>query len=465
MRSGTHDSGDKQEGHVTVWQQSLKQLRQDIPPQQYMTWIEPLQAGLSGDALCLYAPNAIVKKWVEERYGNQISSVVRAQCSDPSLNLVFVVGAKPEENDTTLPPSPPVNGGNGHDHSRQGFSGGRHGRPLNHGYTFAGFVQGDSNKLACAGAQGVVEHCGSKTHNPFFICGATGLGKTHLMHAIGNAIKDSGQRKKIVCCNSEDFVNDMVRCLRFNMMEDFKQHYRNTDVLLIDDVQFFVGKERSQDEVFHTIDQVREYGGQVILTCDRYPNDLRDLEARLRSRFSWGLTAEIDSPDMEMRAAILLQKANEVGCVMDEGVAVFIAEQVQSNVRDLQGILNRVVHDARSQRTAVSMDVVREAIRDVRAHHRDLHIDEIKKQVAAYYNIRASNLVSAGRARSTVRPRQIAMCLARDLTRHSYPEIGDAFGGRDHTTVMHACKNIKRLCREDRVLANDYQNLSRELGG
>lgn len=460
-----------------IWQESLRYLQQNVPQQQFNTWIRPLGVGIFQDRLMVYAPNAVSARFVEDTYKDKICQAVSRQHGGTCPPIEFKVGvAIADDNDSPelLDGSNTTQGGkvtgsddkqaiNDHRNS-QHQSINTHTRPLNKEHTLANFVVGDSNKMAFAGAMRVVEACGLATHNPFFICGGVGLGKTHLMHAIGNEIKSHYRNKTIVCCNSEDFVNDMVRCIRYRTMEDFKNYYRRTDVLLIDDVQFFIGREKCQEEIFHTIDQVRENNGQIVLTCDQYPNKMRGLQARLRSRFSWGLTAAIDAPELETRAAIVMKKANDANHAISEDIALYIAKRSNTNVRELQGILNQVLAKARYSRSDITLELVQAVLRDSMAtNDRGNNLEDIKANVCRYYGIRSNDLLSRRRSRSVVRPRQMAMYLARNLTRHSLPEIGQFFGGRDHTTVLHACRNIATIKNTDSEIAADCQNLTRTL--
>lgn len=448
------------------WEQSLARLRDSIPSVQYATWIRPLKVALRDGVLYLYAPNAVIRDWVASHYQDQILGAVQTEFPDMCSQLKFRVGSCPDDAPVSVVPAAVLDQAVVSSSVR---AAGRDARPsfmssaaprLNKQYTFDQFVQGESNNLACEGAKKLVECCGRSDQNPFFICGGVGLGKTHMMHAIGHAIRERYPEKRLVCCTTEDFVADMVRCIREHSMEDFKGYYRKTDVLLIDDVQFFLSKERSQEEAYHTIDHVRDSGGQIVLTSDCCPNDMTGLNVRLRSRFNWGLTVAIEKPELEMRAAILLKKAEALDCPVGERIALFIASQVSTNVRDLEGALNRVVATARLSGKEIDENMVRGAMRDAFAenNHR-LSIAHIKKVVSKYYGIRLGDLSSARRTRSHVRPRQVAMFLARELTQHSYPEIGNEFGGRDHTTVIHACRSIERLRRENEVLRADCDRL------
>lgn len=334
---------------------------------------------------------------------------------------------------------------------------------LNTTFTFANFVEGKSNQLGLAAASQVAENPGG-SYNPLFIYGGVGLGKTHLMHAVGNALVDRKPNAKVVYLHSERFVADMVKALQLNAINDFKRYYRSVDALLIDDIQFFAGKERSQEEFFHTFNALLEGGQQIILTCDRYPKEINGLEERLKSRFGWGLTVAIEPPELETRVAILMKKAHQAEMDLPHDTAFFIAQRIRSNVRELEGALKRVIANAHFTGRSISTDLVREALKDLLAlQDRLVGIDNIQRVVAEYYKIKVSDLNSKRRSRSVARPRQVAMYLAKDLTSHSLPEIGETFGGRDHTTVLHACRKIKELLESDADIREDVKNLLRTL--
>lgn len=347
---------------------------------------------------------------------------------------------------------------------KQDIEGGlAHRSHLNTGFTFKSFVEGKSNQLGLAAATQVAENPGG-SYNPLFIYGGVGLGKTHLMHAVGNALLQRKPNAKVVYLHSERFVADMVKALQLNAINDFKRYYRSVDALLIDDIQFFAGKERSQEEFFHTFNALLEGGQQIILTCDRYPKEINGLEERLKSRFGWGLTVAIEPPELETRVAILKKKADQAQMLLPNDAAFFIAQRIRSNVRELEGTLKRVIAHAQFTAKPISIDLVREALKDLLAlQDRLVSIDNIQRVVAEYYKIKVSDLHSKRRSRSVARPRQVAMYLAKDLTNHSLPEIGESFGGRDHTTVLHACRKIKELLDEDADIAEDVKNLLRTL--
>lgn len=339
----------------------------------------------------------------------------------------------------------------------------KHRSALNKAFTFESFVEGKSNQMGLAAAQQVVENPGG-SYNPLFIYGGVGLGKTHLMHAVGNEMAKRNPNAKIVYLHSERFVADMVKALQLNAINDFKRYYRSVDALLIDDIQFFAGKDRSQEEFFHTFNSLLEGNQQIILTCDRYPKVINNLEERLKSRFGWGLTIEVEPPELETRVAILLKRAEEIKVELSYDAAFFIAQRIRSNVRELEGALKRVIANATFTQREITVELVREALKDLLAlQDKQVSISNIQKVVGEYYKIKVADLLSKRRSRSVARPRQMAMSLAKELTNHSLPEIGDAFGGRDHTTVLHACRKIKELCEIDTDLQQDLKNLQRLL--
>jgi chromosomal replication initiator protein len=441
---------------ASVWNRCVRQLRSDLSEQQFNQWIRPLQA-VEGDlSLTLLAPNHFVVDWVNENCITKIHELVRHDSGNDGLAVKIEVGSRAPEQ--TAPaaasaamPSAPVSQ----------FIGGR----LNPEHTFDRFVEGKSNQLARAAAMQVGQNPGC-AYNPLFIYGGTGLGKTHLMQSVGNLIVGNRPEARVAYVHSEKFVSDMVRALQHNTINDFKRAYRSLDALLIDDIQFFAGKERSQEEFFHTFNALLEGQQQVILTCDRYPKEVDGLEERLKSRFGWGLTVAIEPPELETGVAILMSKAAAMRIDLPEEVAFFIAQRIRSNVRELEGALRRIVATAAFTGKAVTMEFAKDALKDLLALQEKLvTIDNIQKTVVEYYKIRISDLLSKSRRRSITRPRQIAMSLAKELTTHSLPEIGDAFGGRDHTTVLHACRRVKELRNSDNRVREDYQNLLRTLAG
>ncbi len=433
--------------------------------QQFNTWVRPLQMVLDGGSLRLFAPNRFVAEWVQQNVLPRLNELC-VQFADigageivPFISLE--VGSKPTapSPESTLNRDRPT----AQLPSKSAFSslGGR----LNPDFTFNNFVEGKSNQLARAAAQQVAENPG-RAYNPLFIYGGVGLGKTHLMHAVGNTILASRPNARIAYVHSERFVGDMVKALQHNTINEFKTAYRSLDALLIDDIQFFAGKDRSQEEFFHTFNALFEAQQQIILTCDRYPKEVDGLEDRLKSRFGWGLTVSVEPPELETSVAILMSKAALTQVQLPDEVAFFIAKRIRSNVRELEGALRRVVANAQFTGRPITLDFTKEALRDLLAlQDRLVTVENIQKTVAEYYKLRVADLLSKRRSRSIARPRQMAMAMAKELTSHSLPEIGDAFGGRDHTTVIHACRVIKELRDTDVRSREDYSNLLRTLTG
>ncbi|PRD38101.1 UNVERIFIED_CONTAM: dnaA [Trichonephila clavipes] len=430
-------------------------------------WIRPLQADSSADALTLYAPNRFVLDWVREKYLNRILELIRDYCGDNAPRLRFDVGSSTQTARVSMPSQMPAKAAPEAPAAEPEIP-----EPapksivrsnVRTNYTFSNFVEGKSNQLARAAASQVADNPGT-AYNPLFIYGGTGLGKTHLLHAVGNGILAKKPDAKVIYMHSERFVQDMVKALQNNAIEEFKRYYRSVDALLIDDIQFFANKERSQEEFFHTFNALLEGNQQIILTSDRYPKEIDGVEDRLKSRFGWGLTIAIEPPELETRVAILMRKAQENQIRLPEEVAFFVAKRLRSNVRELEGALNRVIANANFTGRPITIDFVREALRDLLALQDKLvTIENIQKTVAEYYKIRVADLLSKRRSRSVARPRQMAMALAKELTNHSLPEIGDAFGGRDHTTVLHACRKIESLKEETHEIKEDFQNLIRTL--
>ncbi len=443
----------------SLWRRCLAQLEAELPEAQFNTWIRPLQAVEDGHTLRLLAPNRFVVDWVNENVVGRISELVDAVGSEPAPAVVLEVGSRAVQ----VAPAPLASPQNGRSSVKELPS--LLGSRLNPDFTFASFVEGKSNQLARAAAVQVAENPG-RAYNPLFIYGGVGLGKTHLMHAVGNTIRSRNERARVAYVHSERFVGDMVKALQHNTINDFKTAYRSLDALMIDDIQFFAGKDRSQEEFFHTFNALFEGQQQIILTCDRYPKEVEGLEERLKSRFGWGLTVAIEPPELETCVAILMSKAAQTRVDLPEEVAFFIAKRIRSNVRELEGALRRVVANSQFTGRAITMDFAKEALRDLLAlQDRLVTIENIQKTVAEYYKIRVADLLSKRRSRSIARPRQVAMALAKELTSHSLPEIGDAFGGRDHTTVLHACRVIKELRESNTRTSEDYSNLLRTLAG
>ncbi|MFA5627168.1 MAG: chromosomal replication initiator protein DnaA [Thiohalomonadaceae bacterium] len=447
-----------------LWQHCLAHLEDELSAQHYNTWIRPLHAEQDSTGLRLLAPNRFVLDWVKAHYSEQILRLLRQASDNQSLQLSFDIGSrqKPEPCLTTRQPAP-TNQPQANNITEPATPNIAYRSNINSKYTFETFVEGKSNQLAKAASLQVALNPGT-AYNPLFLYGGVGLGKTHLMHAIGNMIMQQKPGAKITYLHSERFVADMVKALQHNTINEFKRHYRSVDALLIDDIQFFAGKERSQEEFFHTFNALLEDQQQVILTCDRYPKEVEGLEERLKSRFGWGLTIAIEPPELETRVAILMSKAQQTNTKLPPEVAFFIAKHIRSNIRELEGALRRVVANAHFTAQLITLDFAKDALSDLLALQEKLvTLENIKKTVAEYYKIRVADLLSKRRNRSIARPRQMAMALAKELTNHSLPEIGDAFGGRDHTTVIHACRKIKELHESEPRIAEDYINLLRTL--
>lgn len=464
---------------LSLWQQCLARLQDELPATEFSMWIRPLQAELSDNTLALYAPNRFVLDWVRDKYINNINGLLNEYCGNDVPLLRFEVGTRPTTAAVQAPVQVAVAQALAHTVASVRNNLAAPVRPswdnlpapaepayrsnVNLKHTFDNFVEGKSNQLARAAARQVADNPGG-AYNPLFLYGGTGLGKTHLLHAVGNGIIARKPNAKVVYMHSERFVQDMVKALQNNAIEEFKRYYRSVDALLIDDIQFFANKERSQEEFFHTFNALLEGNQQIILTSDRYPKEINGVEDRLKSRFGWGLTVAIEPPELETRVAILMKKADENDIRLPGEVAFFIAKRLRSNVRELEGALNRVIANANFTGRAITIDFVREALRDLLALQEKLiTIDNIQKTVAEYYKIKVADLLSKRRSRSVARPRQMAMALAKELTNHSLPEIGDAFGGRDHTTVLHACRKIEQLREESHDIKEDFSNLIRTL--
>jgi chromosomal replication initiator protein len=450
------------------WQHCLHRLGGDIPQQQFNTWIRPLRAEWQESGLVLAAPNRFIRDFVAEKYLPLINTYLLDVVAPAAAQVsVTVHGGQPAAPSTVSPIAAPA---------AQGIPRTVAAAPprptpaalvspssLVEGYTFERFVEGKSNQLALAAAQQVAEHPGH-SYNPLFLYGGVGLGKTHLMHAVGNAMRRRNPEAKIVYLHSERFVADMVKALQLNAINDFKRFYRSVDALLIDDIQFFANKDRSQEEFFHTFNALLEGGQQMILTCDRYPKEIEGVEERLKSRFGWGLTVAVEPPDLETRVAILMKKAEQSHISLAPDAAFFIAERIRSNVRELEGALKRVIASANFTGRPFDIDLIKDSLKDLLAlQDKQVTLDNIKRKVAEYYKIKVADLMSKRRNRSVARPRQVAMAMAKELTHHSLPEIGDAFGGRDHTTVLHACRKIRELRDVSPDISEDYQNLLRAL--
>ena len=447
----------------SIWQSCLSSLQAELPVQQYSTWLRPLQSNENESSLTLFAPNLFVLDWVQDKYLPKIIALAQGLTENTNYNVNLKIGSKAVVTESISTQNEPVKSNSYNQLLKDSTSNVNHRSNLNPAFSFDNFVEGKANQLALAAAKQVAENPG-QAFNPLFIYGGVGLGKTHLMHAIGNEVLKQNGRAKIVHMSSERFVVDMVKALQTNTIDRFKKYYRSLDVLLIDDIQFFAKKTASQEEFFHTFNALLEANNQVILTCDRYPKEVDGLEDRLKSRFGWGLTQAIDPPELEMRVAILMSKAEQTKTKLPDEVAFFIAKRIRSNVRELEGALKRVVANANFTGKAITLEFVREALKDlIAAQDKRINIENIQKTVAEYYKIKVSDLLSKRRNRSVARPRQMAMTLGKELTNKSLPEIGDLFGGRDHTTVLHACRKIKQLTEENRELKEDYSNLLRTL--
>ena len=449
------------------WQHCLNRLGGDIPQQQFNTWIRPLRAEWQESGLVLAAPNRFIRDFVAEKYLPLIHTYLLDVVAPAAAQASVTV----QSGQPAAPPSvTPIASGAAQALSRPAETPPRPApaalvspSSLVEGYTFERFVEGKSNQLALAAAQQVAEHPGS-SYNPLFLYGGVGLGKTHLMHAVGNAMRRQNPEAKIVYLHSERFVADMVKALQLNAINDFKRFYRSVDALLIDDIQFFANKDRSQEEFFHTFNALLEGGQQMILTCDRYPKEIEGVEERLKSRFGWGLTVAVEPPDLETRVAILMKKAEQSHISLAPDAAFLIAHRIRSNVRELEGALKRVIASANFTGRPFDIDLIKDSLKDLFAlQDKQVSLDNIKRKVAEYYKIKVADLMSKRRNRSVARPRQVAMAMAKELTHHSLPEIGDAFGGRDHTTVLHACRKIRELRDVSPDISEDYQNLLRAL--
>ena len=429
---------------MEFWNKCSERLENKLSQEDFNTWIRPLKGNLNKNTLEIVAPNDFILNYVETNLAEEIVQMIKSQ-SKKDISLVFKTISKEtfvdkyknnkKSEDTKLVSS----------------------------YVFETFVEGKSNHVALAASKQVALNP-KGDYNPLFIYGGVGLGKTHLMHAVGNEILKNEPNKRIVYVHSEKFVSDMVKALQLGAMNEFKSFYRNADALLIDDIQFFAGKEQSQEEFFHTFNALLDRNNQMILTCDKYPKEIDGLEERLKSRLGWGLPVIIDPPELETRAAVLLQKASSMNVELPNDCAIYIAQRIRSNIRELEGALKRVVANARFTNQSIDLALVKDALKDLFViSAKMVSIENIQKTVAEYYNIKLSDLLSKRRSRSITRPRQLAMALTKELTRHSLPEIGEAFNGRDHTTVLHACKKIAELRKESPSHEEDYRNLTRAL--
>ncbi|UFN10112.1 chromosomal replication initiator protein DnaA [Xylella taiwanensis] len=434
---------------MEAWSRCLERLETEFPPEDVHTWLRPLQADQRGDSVVLYAPNLFVIELVQERYLARLRELLSYFAGIGEV--VLAIGSRPKTTELPVETTDRVS-------STVPFNGN-----LDTHYNFDNFVEGRSNQLARAAAWQAAQKPGDRTHNPLLLYGGTGLGKTHLMFAAGNVMRQINPISKVMYLRSEQFFSAMIRALQDKSMDQFKRQFHQIDALLIDDIQFFAGKDRTQEEFFHTFNALFDGKQQIILTCDRYPREVNGLEPRLKSRLAWGLSVAIDPPDFETRAAIVLAKARERGATIPDEVAFLIAKKMHSNVRDLEGALNTLVARANFTGRAVTIEFSQETLRDLlRAQQQTIGIPNIQKTVADYYGLQIKDLLSKRRTRSLARPRQVAMALAKELTEHSLPEIGDAFAGRDHTTVLHACRQIKLLMETETKLRDDWDKLIRK---
>ncbi|WP_186342904.1 chromosomal replication initiator protein DnaA [Allochromatium palmeri] len=447
---------------MALWEHCINQLKAELTSAEFNTWILPLQARVDGPLLRLLAPNRFVLDWTRKHYADRLLELCERHSQGQVSQLHFEVGEFARETSSTKGKGARA-GSTATTAIDSDLATRRAAANLNADFNFDTFVEGKSNQLARAASIQIARNPGG-TYNPLFIYGGVGLGKTHLMHAVGNVILASNPNARVVYLHSERFVAEMIKALQNNRIEDFKKTYRSVNALLIDDVQFFAGKERSQEEFFHTFNALLESRQQIVLSSDRFPKEVTGLEERLRSRFGWGLTVAIDPPDLETSVAILHCKATQLGVTLPEDVAFFVGRRIRSNIRELEGALRRLVANAHFTGKPITLEFAKQALRDVLvAQDKQVSLENIQRTVAEYYKLRTSDLLSAKRSRSLARPRQLAMALAKELTKHSLPEIGHAFGGRDHTTVLHATRKIKSLRESDAAIEEDYKNLLRIL--
>jgi chromosomal replication initiator protein len=440
----------------SFWRSCLAHFERQLPPHQFRTWIKPLKAQLEGETLTLIAPNRFVQQWIRDRFLAEIEQLARDRVGEKTAIQLTVADREPRavSNPLPEPAQAPV---------RTVRAAARDVSRLNPAFTFASFVTGKANELARAAAIQVSERPG-EAYNPLFIYGGVGLGKTHLLQAIGNLVQERAPESRVRYIHAEQYVSDVVRAYQHKAFDDFKRYYHSLDLLLIDDIQFFNGKSRTQEEFFYAFNALIEARKQVIISCDSYPKEIAGMEDRLISRFGWGLTVAVEPPELEMRVAILLKKAEVDEVRLEESVAFFIARHIQSNVRELEGALKRTLAFARFSGKEITVDSAREALKDLLAiQSRQVSVDNIQKTVADYYKIKVSEMYSKKRTRNVARPRQVAMALAKELTSLSLPDIGDAFGGRDHTTVLHACRKISSLRSANTDITRDFNSLLKVL--
>ncbi|WP_349256943.1 chromosomal replication initiator protein DnaA [Salinisphaera sp.] len=432
----------------TLWQRCLSHIETRLPEKDVNLWLRPLEARFDADGLNLMAPNEVVRDQVERELRAPIANAL-SELGEQPRRIRVLVGGGSRTPDAEISDGPTLTDTKRHN--------------LDPRYTFKSFVQGKSNQIARAAAEQAADP-ENMAYNPLLIYGGVGLGKTHLMQSVGHRLLSNNLRARIAYVRSEHFVNEMITAIRHNRMDQFKAHYRTLDALLIDDIQFFANKDRSQEEFFHTFNSLLEANQRIIITCDRFPKEVEGLEDRLKSRFSWGLSVAVEPPELETRVAILLSKAEAHGIDLPQEVAFFIAKRVRSNVRDLEGALHRLKASAQITGAPITVDFAKQALHDMLAvYDRLVTLENIQKTVAEYFKIRLADLLGKKRTRSIARPRQLAMALAKELTNHSLPEIGQGFGGRDHTTVLHACRKVKELRETDTRVDEDYVNLSRIL--
>lgn len=439
----------------SFWRYCLARFEKELPAQQFRTWIRPLKFDVEGDVLTLVAPNRFVLQWIRDKFFERIQELAASHFNRPvEIKLLLAEKSPAPHVQTPLSVEPSSSKPSTRDISR-----------LNPAFSFDTFVTGKANELARAAATQVAERPGA-AYNPLFIYGGVGLGKTHLIQAIGNALHARAPESKIRYIHAEQYVSDVVRAYQHKAFDDFKRYYHSLDLLLIDDIQFFSGKSRTQEEFFYAFNALIESHKQVVITCDTYPKEISGIENRLISRFGWGLTVAVEPPELEMRVAILLKKAEVESVILDESVAFFLARHIQSNVRELEGGLKRILAYARFSGQDISVDLCRDALRDLLAiQSRQVSIENIQKTVADYYKIKVSEMYSKKRSRNVARPRQIAMALAKELTHLSLPDIGEAFGGRDHTTVLHACRKVALLKTSNSDITRDINSLLKVLRG
>jgi chromosomal replication initiator protein len=451
---------------VQVWGECSSLLKEDLTSEEFNTWILPLQAQDEGGCMRLYAPNRFVKDWVQEHYEKRIATLCAQVSGGRIKQMSFEIGSLQSADKRSTgggASAAAVTGGTPAACTGEALAKRRAAGNLNGDFSFDTFVEGKSNQIARAASMQIGRHPG-RDYNPLFIYGGVGLGKTHLMHAVGNTILETNPGALVVYVHSERFVSDMIRSLQHNNIDEFKKRYRRVNALLIDDVQFFGNKDRSQEEFFHTFNALFEARQQIVLSSDRFPKEVTGLEERLQSRFGWGLTVAIEPPDLETRVAILHSKAALMEVELPDDVAFFVAKRMRSNIRELEGALRRLVANSKFMGAPINMDFARTVLRDMLvAQDKQVTIENIQKIVANYFKIRVADLLSAKRTRSIARPRQIAMALAKELTKHSLPEIGSAFGGRDHSTVIHATRKVAALRESDPLVEEDFKNLVRTL--